>query len=681
MATRRAFPGHVRALLSLAGLPALCVGLISCGGGGNDLQETGAINLAPNSITFTTAPGAQLDPKTVGITPATVDLKDLAVVSAYTAPPPSEWLTASLSGTDATLASPAIVTLQVTNTSLPAGSYKATVTVSSPVAANAPKVNVTLTIEAPSALAIATQPSATAASGAPLGEPPVVQLQTADGAPVGQAGVEVSVALEGPGSVAGTTTVTTDGQGRATFPDLAVTALVGEHTLLFTSQGLTEVRSNPIAITVGAAATIAVGSVTPQSAEAGTTANDPPAALVTDAAGNPVEGVPVAFAVTQGAGAIDPTTPVTTNAQGLAALTSWTMGPIAGSNAVTASADGLAGSPVQFDATGTNGGVVPGPVDQAKSSVTASPGSFAAGSAGTTITVTARDADNNLIGGATVTLASTGSNNTFGSTSLTTGTNGATLGKATTTYASTKAESKSITAQITAGTATVTPAALVVTVNPGAPSAATSTVAASPGTVTGLANGTLITVTVKDANGNVIGGRPVALSLVGNNVGAILNQPSPTNPSGVATAGLFSISGGSYTVQASVVSGPTIAQTADVRFLVSFGGDIEQGIYDTPFNLGLAGITTPCKSCHLPYLVGGNIPDLSFAHITDAHDAGFVVIPGDAANSLLIRSLLHDSGLQADELMPSATQFLPDDVIAKIRLWINQNGTGQPLTP
>ena len=164
---------------------------------------------------------------------------------------------------------------------------------------------------------------------------------------MGQAGVEVSVALEGEGSLAGPTTSTTDAQGRATFDGLAVTAPVGEHTLLFTSAGLDEVRSNPIAITVGAAATIAAASVTPQSAEAGTPANDPPAALVTDAAGNPVEGVPVTFALTQGAGVIDPTTPVTTNAQGLATLTSWTMGPIAGANSVTASADGLAGSPVR----------------------------------------------------------------------------------------------------------------------------------------------------------------------------------------------------------------------------------------------------------------------------------------------------------------------------------------------
>ena len=56
-----------------------------------------------------------------------------------------------------------------------------------------------------------------------------------------------------------------------------------------------------------------------------------------------------------------------------------------------------------------------------------------------------------------------------------------------------------------------------------------------------------------------------------------------------------------------------------------------------------------------------------------------VVDPGNADGSLLIKALLHDVG-QEDEKMPSSTQFLPGDVIAKIRQWINQNGTG-PLTP
>jgi hypothetical protein len=673
-----------RALILLLGLPLLCLGILRCGGGGGEQNPTGAINISPNTITFTTTPGGAVDPKTVGITPATVNLTGLTVASAYTGTPPSQWLDATLSSSEATLAAPAIVTLEVTNSNLPAGTYKATVTVSSPASANSPKVNVTLTIEAPTALGIVTQPSSTAASGATLAQTPVVQLQTANGDPVGQAGVEVTVAVEGGGSLAGPVTSTTDAQGRATFAGLSVTALVGEHTLLFTSPGLDEVRSNPIAITVGEAAQIAASSVTSQSAEAGTQVNEPPIALVTDAAGNPVEGVPVIFAATVGGGAINPTTTVTTDADGLASSTSWTLGGIAGDNTATATSAGLQGSPVSFSATGTNGGVVPGPVSGTKSTVAASPASFAAGSSGTTITVTARDANNNLIGGADVTLASTGSNFAFGSTTLTTGVNGATLGKATTTYTSTKAEGKSISAQITASGVTVSPAAAAVTVVAGTPNAGTSTVAVSPATVTGLSNSSTVTITVKDANSNPVSGRTVTLGFVGGSTGGIITGPfSTTNASGVTTASLSSSTGGSYQVQATVAGGSpvVITQTKTVLFLISFGGDIQGPIFDSPFDLGASGITTPCTSCHLP--VGASVPDLSFAHITDAHDAGNVVVPGNADNSLLIKALLHDPGLNPDgsEFMPSSTQFLPADVITKIRLWINQNGLGQPLQP
>src|SRR5690349_4573052 len=352
---------------TVLGVALVCFGIMSCGGGGSDVQ-VGAINIAPNTITFTTAPGGVLDAKSVGITPATIDLTGLTSAIAFVGSPPSEWLAASLNQSNASLASPAILSLQVTNTNLPAGTYNANVTIQSSNAENSPKVSVTLTVQGASVLALTTQPSSTAASGAALAQAPVVQLQTTDGTPVAQAGVDVTVAVEGGGTVGGSATVTTDAQGQAAFTGLSVAAPIGEHTLLFTASGLTEVRSSPVTITVGAPSTIAAGSVTPQQAEAGTPVSDPPAALVTDGAGNPVAGVPVTFAVAAGAGTIDPTTPVTTNAQGLAQLTSWVMGTTAGANTVTATAAGLSGSPVQFDATGTNGGVTPGPIDQTKSS-------------------------------------------------------------------------------------------------------------------------------------------------------------------------------------------------------------------------------------------------------------------------------------------------------------------------
>jgi hypothetical protein len=100
---------------------------------------------------------------------------------------------------------------------------------------------------------------------------------------------------------------------------------------------------------------LASGSV--QTGVVGEALVTPIGARVVDAGGKPVAGVAVTFAVTAGGGSVAAAGPVTTNAQGIAS-TIWTIGTTAGPaiNHATASADGLAGSPVPYTATG-----VPGP--------------------------------------------------------------------------------------------------------------------------------------------------------------------------------------------------------------------------------------------------------------------------------------------------------------------------------
>ena len=99
-----------------------------------------------------------------------------------------------------------------------------------------------------------------------------------------------------------------------------------------------------------------------QSGMVGTAAPAPPAVLVRDAGNNPVPNVAVTFTVTAGGGTTVPPSPavVNTNASGIAALASWTLGPAAGTdnNVVTVTAAGasgtpLAGSPVTFKGSGT----------------------------------------------------------------------------------------------------------------------------------------------------------------------------------------------------------------------------------------------------------------------------------------------------------------------------------------
>jgi len=93
-------------------------------------------------------------------------------------------------------------------------------------------------------------------------------------------------------------------------------------------------------------------SATTQSAPAGTNVADPPSVIVRDASGIPVAGVVVTFGVTAGAGTVAGS-PATTGANGVATLTSWTLGLVAGPNTVVATSPGLPSVP--FNATAGSG--------------------------------------------------------------------------------------------------------------------------------------------------------------------------------------------------------------------------------------------------------------------------------------------------------------------------------------
>ncbi len=88
-----------------------------------------------------------------------------------------------------------------------------------------------------------------------------------------------------------------------------------------------------------------------QEAAGGTPVAVAPAVLVRDAAGQPMSGVTVQFSVTEGGGSISGGAPAT-NAQGIAAVGSWTLGPN-GTQRLRAQVGSLA--PVTFEATITPG--------------------------------------------------------------------------------------------------------------------------------------------------------------------------------------------------------------------------------------------------------------------------------------------------------------------------------------
>jgi hypothetical protein len=132
----------------------------------------------------------------------------------------------------------------------------------------------------------------------------------------------------------------------------------GRNSVTATVAGLS---GSPVAFNavgqVGPAAAIVATSATTQSAPFSSAVTAPPAVQVRDLFGNGVSGVSVTFTVTAGAGVIAPASPavVVTDANGNAALTTWTLGASLGTNTVTAAAAGLTGSPVSFNATATAG--------------------------------------------------------------------------------------------------------------------------------------------------------------------------------------------------------------------------------------------------------------------------------------------------------------------------------------
>jgi hypothetical protein len=99
-----------------------------------------------------------------------------------------------------------------------------------------------------------------------------------------------------------------------------------------------------------------------QEALAGSAVPISPSVLVTDAEANPVAGVPVTFQVTSGGGSVSPTTPINTDEQGTATVTSWTLGTTPGSNTLSASAVGATGSPFVFTATALAGATISGTI-------------------------------------------------------------------------------------------------------------------------------------------------------------------------------------------------------------------------------------------------------------------------------------------------------------------------------
>lgn len=234
---------------------------------------------------------------------------------------------------------------------------------------------------------------ATTVSGV-VGTTVPVAVRATNAAGAGVAGVSVSFAVTGGGSVAAAS-VTTGADGTAaTTWTLGTTA--GAQSVAVSAASLPSVTFSATAAPA-AAASLAVSTGGGQTARVGEAVPVTPTVLIKDAYGNAVANVPVSFAVASGGGTVVGGS-ATTNAQGTAAVTSWTLGTRPGLHSLTVSSGTL--TPLTIAATAT----AAAPATLARGAGEAQQGAVGATLA-TPLTVTVTDRFGNPVGGVPVTFA------------------------------------------------------------------------------------------------------------------------------------------------------------------------------------------------------------------------------------------------------------------------------------
>ncbi|HET7023885.1 MAG TPA: hypothetical protein VFI39_01615 [Gemmatimonadales bacterium] len=244
---------------------------------------------------------------------------------------------------------------QVTGTGLPSVTFTATAQ---------------LLAGPPFRVRLVTPPTDTQVNGALVTPAPVVQIEDSAGIAVHDSGVGITAttytylvgapkltrALRtgarrapngGPylnAGAFGVTRVTTDAQGRATFSGLRLSGYATDRIVFNTdSFNLVADTTVPLFVKAGAPKNLQKGSTDSTSSFVDSLMTSPPAVYVYDTTYNPVPNAAVIFQVTAGggklAGAADSVT-VFTDSSGYAAVSSWKLGPIPGTNNVEATVAG-----------------------------------------------------------------------------------------------------------------------------------------------------------------------------------------------------------------------------------------------------------------------------------------------------------------------------------------------------
>jgi len=413
----------------------------------------------------------------------------------------------------------------------------------------------TATAGAPARLSILTQPSASAVSGAVLGQQPVIQLLDAGGNAATQSGVAVQVAIAtGGGSLGGATSTLTDANGRAAFTGLSITGLPGGHTLRFSAANFAAVTSGTIDLTAAPTATT-ITADTPDPSRTGDLVTV--SFTVTSASGTPSGSVQVADGGNTCTGTLS-------GGQGSCAIGLTTAGDrtltatYAGGNGFGASSDTeshtVQAPPPPVLAIATQ------PASQATSGVTLNPQPV--------VQLKTGDGANLATAGVAVSVVIQGGGSLGGTTPVATDGEG----RASFTDLVITGDPGTYTLMFTAsGFTSVTSSSITLVAAP--PSAAQSSIVASPSTVT-AGSASTITVTVRDVGGNPLGGRTVTPQASGSG-NSIAPASAVTGADGTAAFNFSSTTPEAKAISASVEGvdlNPTEVTVEAVPTSVTAGG-------------------------------------------------------------------------------------------------------------
>ena len=412
----------------------------------------------------------------------------------------------------------------------------------SPVAFSA-----TATPGAPASLFINRAPSSPVQSRIPFATQPEIGVMDAHGNAVVRGGLTITAANAN-GLAFGANAATDATSGHAIYTALSIGGTVGDRTLTFSSPGLRSISTH-VTLTAGAPASVTAVNSATQTAQVGTSVPVAPSVRVVDADGNPVAGVTVVFAVTAGNGSLVNAS-VTTDANGVATVGSWTLGSTPGANTVVASVGTLNSA---FNATAT-------PMPGAEYVVTPAATSVVVGT-GVTVTAQLADANHNPVStpGRIITWSSTNGGSFSSGTSTTNAS-----GQATVTFTASTTAGVTHVATATDGSS-ITGTTAGITTIAGAPSAVTSTI--TVGSTALAVNGmTTITVIVRDAYGNVVANATPASITLSSSAGSIgtvscVNGTCTATFTAPATSGTANITA---TIGGTAVSNPPVIAVSGV---------------------------------------------------------------------------------------------------------------------